>query len=173
MKRLSMLAAALVIAVGCSDSETPTAPTPADPNQIKFTANLLPGNEVPPVTNADAGARGTLTLTLKLTRDGAGTVTAATGDFSIDLTGFPSGTVLTGAHIHRALPGVNAGVLVNTGLASGEVTLATGTQVVVKNGISITAADAQAMMSDPNGFYFNVHTQLNTGGAIRSQLVRN
>lgn len=170
MKRLAMLAAGLVIAVGCSKSDSPTSPT--DPNQIKFTASLLPGNEVPPVTNADAGARGTLTFTLKVTKDAAGTITAATGDFSFDLSGFPTGTTLTGAHIHRAVAGQNAGILINTGLSSGEVVLTTGAQVVSKNGINVTAADAGDLISNPAAFYFNVHTQLNTGGAIRSQLTK-
>jgi hypothetical protein len=28
------------------------------------------------------------------------------------------------------------------------------------------------MINDPDGFYFNVHTTLNTTGAIRGQLVK-
>ena len=28
------------------------------------------------------------------------------------------------------------------------------------------------MINDPDGFYFNVHTTINTGGAIRAQLVK-
>ncbi|MSO55594.1 MAG: CHRD domain-containing protein [Acidobacteria bacterium] len=169
MKRLSILALALVFAIGC-DSKTPTSAS--DPNNIKFTAALLPGNEVPPVTNADAGARGTLTLTLKLTKDAAGTITAATGDFTFDLSGFPAGTTLTGAHIHNASAGVNAGVVVNTALGAGEIVLVNGAQVVTKNGINVTAAVAQGMIDNPSGFYFNVHTTINTGGAIRAQLTK-
>jgi hypothetical protein len=30
----------------------------------------------------------------------------------------------------------------------------------------------QGIVSNPAGYYFNVHTQLNGGGAIRGQLVR-
>jgi hypothetical protein len=40
---------------------------------------------------------------------------------------------------------------------------------------AITPADiatAQAVLNNPAGFYFNVHTTLNPGGAVRGQLVR-
>ncbi len=36
----------------------------------------------------------------------------------------------------------------------------------------ITVEQAQNLVNNPAGFYFNVHTQLNGGGAIRGQLVR-
>ena len=169
MKRLSILALALVFAVGCG-SKSPTSAS--NPNVIKFTAALLPGNEVPPVTNADAGASGTMTLNLNLTKDAAGTITAATGDFTMDLKGFPAGTTLTGSHIHKAPAGTNAGVSVSLGLGAGEIVLVNGAQVVTKNGINVTAADAQDMINNPSGYYFNVHTTINTGGAIRAQLTK-
>lgn len=168
MKRLLILALALVVSVACDD--TPTSAS--DPNQVRFTANLLPSNEVPPVTNADANARGTLTFTLKLTKDAAGAITAATGDFTFDLSGFPAGTTLTGAHIHNGAAGVNAGVVVSTALGQGEIVLVNGAQVVTKNGINVTAAIAQDMINNPSGYYFNVHTQLNPGGAVRNQLTK-
>lgn len=51
-------------------SDSPAAPstTTAPP---KFTAQLSPANEVPPVANADAAGSGTMTLTLNVTRDAA------------------------------------------------------------------------------------------------------
>lgn len=169
MKHLPILVLALVFAVGC-DSKSPTSAS--NPNVIKFTAALLPGNEVPAVTNADAGASGTMTLNLNLTKDAAGAITAATGDFTMDLRGFPAGTTLTGAHIHNGSAGTNAGVIISTGLGAGEIVLVNGAQVVTKNGIPVTAAQAQGMIDNPSGHYFNVHTTINTGGAIRAQLVK-
>ena len=38
--------------------------------------------------------------------------------------------------------------------------------------MNIDPSIAQNMINDPDGFYFNVHTTLNTGGAIRAQLVK-
>jgi hypothetical protein len=43
---------------------------------------------------------------------------------------------------------------------------------VTFTGVSITATIAQTVVANPAGHYFNVHTQLNTGGAVRGQLVR-
>ena len=34
------------------------------------------------------------------------------------------------------------------------------------------AVDAQAIVNNPPGYYFNVHTTANTGGVMRGQLVK-
>ncbi len=44
----------------------------------------LPSNEVPAVTNADAGASGTMQLTMTVTRDAANIITGATYDFVVN-----------------------------------------------------------------------------------------
>ena len=91
----------------------------------------------------------------------------------VTLTGFPPGTVLTGAHIHQAPAGVVAGVLWSTTLFSGELTLTNGSTTFTRLSIPApTLAAAQAIIDGPSGFYFNVHTTVNTGGAARGQLVR-
>ena len=171
MKRLSIIAVVLALsAVACSDDESPTSPS-AQPTTARFTAQLAPGNEVPPVTNADASASGTTTITLNLTRDAAGAITAATADFQTSVSGFVAGTVVTAGHIHRAAAGVNAGVLVGQ-FASGEFSLTNGAGSLTKTAITVGATDAQGMLDNPAGHYFNVHTSLNPGGAIRGQLTR-
>jgi hypothetical protein len=108
------------------------------------------------------------------TKDAAGNITASTADFQVTLQGFPPNTVLTGAHIHPGATGVAGSIIWNTTLASGEVVLnASGAGTFTKN--AATPADiatAQAIINNPAGFYFNVHTQLNPGGAARGQLVR-
>jgi CHRD domain len=174
MNRLVMLALVLVFATSCDDSPT----SPSDPNVAKFTAILLPTNEVPPVTNADAGASGTMQLTMTVTRDAANTITGATYDFVVNMTGFPANTTLTGAHIHNAGAGVNTGVVVGLPLTATDTAVATGQATITKTGLSSTSATvpaaqvAQGVFNNPGGNYFNVHTTLNTGGAIRGQLVR-
>jgi hypothetical protein len=177
MNRNAFLAIALItLAAGCG-SKTPTTPS-TNPNQVKFTATLLPSNEVPnAVTNADSTGRGTANITLNLTKDAAGAITAATADFSMDLNSFPAGTTLTAAHIHPGAQGVSGGALISMGLVSGEIVLVNGTQTgITKTGQTgsgaLTPAVAQDIINNPSQYYFNVHTTLNTGGAARGQLVK-
>jgi hypothetical protein len=173
MKRFSILVLALTMAVACS-SKTPTSST-TNPTQVKFTATLLPSNEVPAITNADASGRGTSTMTLNLTRDAAGTITAASFDFSMDLTSFPPGTQLTAAHIHPGAAGNNGSPLINMNLGAGEIVLVNGSQSgITKTNLTanLTPAVAQDIINNPSQYYFNVHTTLNTGGAARGQLVK-
>jgi hypothetical protein len=168
-----MIALVLMFGISCDDSPT----SPSDANTKRFTAILLPSNEVPAITNADAAASGTMQLTMTVTRDSANAITGATYDFTVNLTGFPTGTTLTGAHIHNAPAGTNAGVVVNLNLGQGEFVLATGQTTFSKNSITgapaggLTAAQiAQSVFNTPAQNYFNVHTTLNTGGAVRGQL---
>jgi len=179
MKRFAMMAAAGLLVAGCGSS--PSAPS-TPPNTISFTAQLSPANEVPPITNADQSARGTGTFTLNVTRDSSGTITDAKATFVYSVTGFPAGTVLRATHIHEAGPGVAGSVIIDTGLsAATAVTLPDGTVTnltfadrPLSNPVNATvsAALAQKIIDNPNGYYFNVHTALNPGGAIRAQLVR-
>lgn len=174
MKRLAMLALVLAFGISCDDSPT----SPSDPNVARFTAILLPSNEVPPITNADASASGTMQLTMTVTRDAANTITGATYDFNVNFTGFPANTTITGAHIHNGAAGVNTGVVVGLPLTASDTAVPTGQGSLVKTGLPSTsqtvtpAAVAQGIFNNPGGNYFNVHTTLNTGGAIRGQLVR-
>jgi hypothetical protein len=168
-----MIALAALLAVSCDDSPT----SPSDPNVARFTAILLPANEVPPVTNADVSASGTMQMSMTVTRDAANNITGATYDVTIHVTGFPANTTLTGAHIHGGAAGVNSGVTVGLPLAGSETSLASGQSTITKTGLTANnpanaAAVAQAIFNNPGGNYFNVHTSVNGGGAIRGQLVR-
>ncbi len=177
MKRFVVLALVLVFAVSCDD-DNPN--TPSDSNTRRFTAILLPQNEVPAVTNADAAASGTMQLTMTVTRDGANAITGATYDFIVNLTGFPAPTTLTGAHIHPGAAGGTGGVVVPLSLpligtdnvvASGQATITKPSQTVTNPALN-PATVAQSIFDNPGANYFNVHTTLNGGGAIRGQLVR-
>lgn len=168
---LSALAIGLTLAAFGCGKDTPSTPTPApDP---KFTATLLPANEVPAITNADASGSGTVTITMHNTKDASGNITASTADFTFTLQGFPAGTVLTAAHIHPGAAGVNGSPVWNLGLVSGANVLANGTITLTVNAATPTAVEiAQQVINNPAAFYFNVHTTINTGGAARGQLVR-
>jgi hypothetical protein len=175
MKRFALLALVLAFGISCDDS--PTSPSD-NPNVARFTAILLPSNEVPPVTNADASASGTMQMTMTVTRDAANVITGATYDFTFNITGFPADTTLTGAHIHAAPAGSNSGIVVGLPLTATDVAVPTGQTSITKTGVSSTsttvsaAAVAQGIFNNPAGNYFNVHTTRNTPGAIRGQLVK-
>lgn len=174
MKRVALALVLLVGAVACDDSPT----SPSDPNVLRFTAILLPGNEVPAITNDDRTASGTMQLTMTVQRDAANNVTGATYDFVLNMTGFPPNTTLTGAHIHNGPAGVNAPVVVNVPLTATDTALATGQTTISKTGLSSSSATVPAaqvasnIVNNPGGNYFNIHTTRNTGGAIRGQLVQ-
>ena len=160
MKRLVVAAAIMVGIAGCGSSSTPT-----NPSNIKvFTVQLSSQNENPPITNAESSARGTAVITFN--------TDANTVDFSVSLTGFTQTSAITAAHIHgpNAPAGVNAGVLVSTGLAAGGVNLVNGAGTFNLTQGTASAATIQQILASPQNFYFNVHTTLNGGGAIRGQL---
>jgi hypothetical protein len=77
---------------------------------------------------------------------------------------------VTDAHIHGAAAGSNGGAIVNVGLAAGELVITDGSGSVTKNGISVPADRAAAILNNRAGHYFNVHTALNPDGAVRGQL---
>jgi hypothetical protein len=169
MKRIALLA--VLTAVAACGSDSPTNPTSGP---IVFTAALSAANEVPAVTNADANARGTATITLNAPRDSSGAITGAgTMNFVVPLSGFPAGTAVILAHIHPGAAGTNGSALVSTGLsAANPVVLADGTGTLTFNDVPVNQVNAQAIATNPAGFYFNAHTALNPGGAVRGQLVK-
>jgi hypothetical protein len=161
--------AACAVTAGCDDNGT-TSPS----NQpAVFSAILRPANEVPPITNAESNGTGAVQVTLMPTRDGAGAITSATADFYFQMSGFPSNTMVVGAHIHPGAAGVNGGVIVSTGLAAQAPFVATtGTGEFRATGIAVPGATAQAIIDNPAAFYFNIHSPLNGGGFARGQLSR-
>jgi hypothetical protein len=159
MKRLT-LAAVTILAVGVAGcgSKTPTTPS----NSTIFTVQLSALNEVPAITNAEATARGTAVITVNSVTNQI--------DFNVSLNSFPAGSVVNIAHIHHAAAGLNAGVLISTGLTAGSVTLTNGSGTFSFQSVPAAASDVADIIANPQNYYFNVHTALNGGGAIRGQL---
>jgi hypothetical protein len=164
---ISVLALVLAASAACDDS-----PTEPGDETIRFTAQLSPANEVPPVTNVEASGSGTATIDFDIDRNSGGTITSATAKFQVTLAGFPAPTPLTVAHIHGGASGATGGIIVDTGLAAGEVNLTNGTGGFTKEAITVSATVAQDIINNPGNFYFNVHSVLNPGGMVRGQLVR-
>jgi len=161
--------AACVFLSACSDNET-TAPS-AGP--VVFSALLVPSNEVPPIANAENAGHGAVQVQFDLTRDAGGAITGAVGTFYFQLSGYPPGTTIVGAHIHPAPAGVNGPVIISTGLATANTrVLDDGSGEFSFTGVFADPALVQQIINNPPAFYFNVHSTTNPGGFSRGQLVR-
>ena len=155
----SLVLAACALTMACGD-DNGTGPSNAP---MVFVADLSPTNEVPPVGNAEAGGRGAVQITIE----------GGTATMYFQLSGFPTDTRVIGAHIHTAGPGVNGPIIVNTGIsAASPVVLSNRITEFTSPRVPVDAATLQAIVNNPLGHYFNVHSPLNPGGFARGQLVR-
>jgi hypothetical protein len=168
MKRFAILACtAALFAAGCGGTNTSPSNQPT-----VFTVALKASNETPPITNSESNGAGTAIVTVNTVKDSSGTVTSGTFDFNVSLTGFPNDSKVILAHIHTGAAGVPGGVLVNTGVTAGDnIVLTNGSGTFTKTGVQPNnLSDLQNILANPAGFYFNVHTTVNPGGAVRGQL---
>jgi hypothetical protein len=180
MRLLSGLTVAVLLLSACASpavapSPTPSptpSPSPTPQTRFVFTADLKPSNEVPPIANAEASCSGKGTFTLNTTKDATGNITAASAVFETDVTGCPADTKINIGHIHKAAAGANGSVVVNSGLAAGELTLTSGAGKINKTTATVDAALATDIIANPSGYYMNWHSTLNPGGILRGQLVK-
>jgi hypothetical protein len=129
-----------------------------------YSVPLLGTNETSLSSQAEINAKGTAVITIHKDTNAI--------DFAVSMSNFPPGSSAILAHIHgpNAPAGVATGVYVSTGLAP-------GTAIQMPNGsgtfnltMGSDADHVNAILANPSQFYFNVHTPLNPGGAIRGQL---
>ena len=138
-----------------------------------FQVNLLPSNETPPIVGLNANAISDVPVyTL---RDASGTVVAGTVNFDMNFRGFPAATTITGLHIHNGASTVAGPIVIPTNVGSGaaSITTDTGNGNVFRSVTVATSAGLAALnqlVQTPSAFYANLHTTVNPGGAIRSQL---
>jgi CHRD domain len=171
MRRLALFALAVLVLVApaCGSNNNNPSQQP-----IVFTAVLNSANEVPPLSNAtESGASGTATITFNVPRDASGNITGdGTWNVQAVVNGVTSNSIIL-AHIHNGAAGVQAGVYVNTGLtAANAIALSNGGGTVNFTNVAIDQTHATAIVANPAGFYFNMHSPLNPGGVVRGQLVR-
>jgi hypothetical protein len=163
---LAIVASLFLGACGSNDTAPSTTP-------LVFSAVLSPANEVPPVSGTESSGHGAVQVQFDVTRDAAGTVSAATATFYFQLAGFPAGTTVVGAHIHPGVAGVNGPVQISTGLATANtVTLTDGSGEFTIRNVFADPAVVQQIINNPSAFYFNVHSPTNSGGFSRGQLTR-
>ncbi len=135
------------------------------PSTVVFHLQLTPGEVVPRVQGLDA--RGNGNLTLDLTRDASGNVTGGNVVFYINYR-FPSAITLTGLALHQGVRGANGPVVLDAGI--GTFTDTDGRGNLTKVVSSASASLLQALLATPRGYYVDVSTSTNTGGALRDQL---
>ena len=165
------LVASLATFTACGGKNSPPTMPSGNTTQT-FMATLRPSEEVPSVTGDESTGTGTVAVTLNVTKDTSGNVTSGTATFAVNLSGFPAGTPINMAHIHQAAAGQSGNVVVNTTLAAGEVVLNGGSGSFNRTGVVVMPDIANQLMSNPSGFYFNIHSSLNPAGVARGQLVR-
>jgi len=172
MRRFAIFALALALGAPACDDDSPTGPSNSGP--IVFTAELRASNENPPIGNAESAAQGTATITFSVPRDASGIPTGGgTWNVQAVVSGFTNDSFIRLAHIHNGAAGVNAGIFVDTKLIpANQIPLPGGSATINFEGVDITQSQATAVLANPAGHYFNMHTPLNGGGAVRGQLVR-
>jgi CHRD domain len=148
MKHSRRLVGVAFSALGLGFAFLPALRSEAAP--ISFGAVALAAEESPAAAAADSGAVGVVDFTID----------PATGDICVQSTLSGLSGPIAASHIHSGGVGTNGPVF---------VTLPT-TANTVSGCVTATAAQAQAIVTAPNSFYFNVHTAASPGGAMRGQL---
>jgi hypothetical protein len=171
MRRFVILG--LALALCACDDDNPVGPSNSGP--IVFTVDLRASNEVPAVSNAESNAQGSATITFNVPRDASGNVTGdGTWTIQAVVSGFTDTSVIRLAHIHNGPAGVNANVFVDTRInVTGQpIPVSSGSTTINIEQVQILQSQAQAVLNNPAGHYFNMHSALNGGGVVRGQLVR-
>lgn len=142
--------------------------------QNSYQITMTPANEVPAVTGLDA--TGLAKFSVYSSQNSSGATTSATVIFDVNYY-FPANTTFTGLHIHSGAAGANGGVVINTGIGSGANSVAstsgTGNLYRLVEAGPLTTGPltaTQGLLANPAGYYINLHTATNAGGAVRGQL---
>jgi len=135
-----------------------------------YKATMLPSNEVPAIAGLNASA--SVLVTLDVTRDPtSGNITSGAIMFDVNYQ-FPGTVTFTGFHIHTGAAGVNGPVVLDSRTSG--ITDATGTgriTRIISLATTQTVLDAlKGVIANPSGYYINLHTSVNGGGAVRAQL---
>jgi hypothetical protein len=169
MTRWAVIVLAACAISGCGSDDN-TGPSTAP---IVFTAALAPSNEVPAVSGPESAGHGTAQIEFDVVRNSSGVITSATASMYFQLSGYPAGTTIVGAHIHPAPAGVTGPVILGTPLAGSNTrVLANGTGEFTFSGLLADPVLVQSIVNNPSGYYFNVHSPANPGGFSRGQLTR-
>jgi uncharacterized protein (TIGR03437 family) len=111
-------------------------------------------------------------VTINITRDGSGAITAATMNF-LGTVSFQGSVTVVGLHIHEGVITANGPIRFDTGVtATNPLIFASGSGLINQNVANVDLAALGRLLANPAGFYVNLHTSVNPAGAIRGQIVR-
>jgi hypothetical protein len=151
-------ALALVVVGGATAKKPALSATPV------FKLRLMPNQEVPPIKKLKADAVGSVTFDIE--RSSSGAITSGEVIFYFNYA-FPASVNITAMHVHVGAKGTNGPPVVDSGLTP--FTDADG-QGNITRVVSATPATLQAILDGPRGYYVNLHTNTNPGGALRQQM---
>jgi uncharacterized protein (TIGR03437 family) len=143
----------------------------ADSTETRFfSGSMSTANEVPPISGVTASAQATITAVIR--RDNSGNIASGTVYFDIDYS-FGAPVTVNGLHIHEGGAEVNGPIRIDTGLSPSSTIDASGTGNIFR-AVEVTGGAPLAaligMVTNPSGFYVNLHTTVNAGGLMRDQL---
>ncbi len=123
--------------------------SPAQAAPITMTSNMTAEDEVP--QKGPAGATGSATLDVNSSEN------------QVCYTFIPQNLSdpVTGGHIHKGAKGVAGDIFMDLKVTAGNL----------KGCVTGEAAKIQALLTDAQSYYVNLHTQANPSGAIRGQLM--
>lgn len=165
MKRTQLVALVLVAAFALVAVAGASAKKPALSATPVFKLRLKPNQEVPPIKGLKADAVGSVTFDLE--RSGAGAITSGEVIFYFNYS-FPGAVTITGLHVHQAAKGTNGSIVISSGIGPIADADGHGNITAVVTGTAPTTL--QAILDDPRGYYVNLHTSVNSGGAMREQM---
>jgi hypothetical protein len=160
---LGALALVVVGGAGGAEAKKPPKGKPSLSATPVFKLRLKPSQEVPAIKSLRADAVGSVTF--DLTRDPTGTITSGEVIFYFNYA-FPGSVSVTGLHVHEGAKGVNGPIVVSSGAAAVDSDGVGNLTAVVPG----TPSVLQAILDDPRGYYVNLHTSVDPGGALRAQM---
>ncbi len=138
---------------------------------VTFRPALSPADEVPPVKDLEAKAAALITVSVH--RDDTGNIISGVVTFDVDYQ-FSNAVTIVGMHIHKGAEGTPGPVVISSGIAE-PIANSTGSGKLfrreeIPSTDSAGLAALAGLLSDPSGYYVNIHTSNHPGGAIRGQL---
>jgi len=140
---------------------------------LTFDVTMLPSNEVPPITGLVASAPSKVTV--RTVRSETGEVITGTVTFDVNYK-FPGERVeFVGLHVHDGAGTVAGPVRLNSLLSATNSRVSeSGVGNIYEYQLMTdpnAIATLNSLVANPENHYLNLHTTVNPGGAIRSQLM--